>query len=395
MQSLKSHIQQVRGVSYKSGQSLNEAREGYLPVLRSNNIEESALNFDNLVYVPSELIKNEQKLRKGDILITASTGSIKVIGKNGYVNEDYEGSFGAFCKVVRPLNTINPEYLKHFFQSRNYRLYIRSVVNGANINNIKTSHIDELKIPLPPLDQQKQIAQILDMADAYRQKTKALIEKYDQLTQSLFLDMFGDPVTNPNNYNTIVASEYYGVRGRVGWKGYKKTDLRPEGAIVLGATHITKSGDIDLSKVVYLSQEKFDESPEIVVQKNDLIFVQRGNTIGKVGLVRQDLGDATINPVVLIFRPKNANPLFLLYLLMNKRLNREFVNSNSGSAQPMITQKFMKEFVFIDVPIEEQNQFAERVQAIEAQKELSQQELDKAEELFNSLLQKAFKGELV
>jgi restriction endonuclease S subunit len=60
--------------------------------------------------------------------------------------------------------------------------------------------LKELQIPLPPLDQQKKIAAILDAADAYRQKTKALIEKYDELTQSLFLDMFGDPVSNPKGW---------------------------------------------------------------------------------------------------------------------------------------------------------------------------------------------------
>lgn len=321
------------------------------------------------------------------VLITcrgATCGTINISEPKSYVN----GNAMALDELSEEVNMF---YLKYFLEYRK----LDDVISGSAQPQITGKGLVKVKIPLPPLDQQKQIASILDTADAYRQKTKALITKYDALTQSLFLDMFGDPVTNPKNYSKILASEYYEVRGRVGWKGYKKTDLRLEGAIVLGATHITKSGDIDLSKVVYLSQEKFEESPEIIVHRNDLIFVQRGNTIGKVGLVRKDLGDATINPVVLIFRAKSANPIFLLYLLMNKRLNREFVNSNSGSAQPMITQKFMKEFVFIDVPVEEQNQFAERIKAIEAQKTLAQQELEKADNLFNSLLQKAFRGELV
>ena len=257
------------------------------------------------------------------------------------------------------------------------------------------SSFSQIEVKIPPLEQQKNIAAILNAADAYRHKTKALIAKYDELTQSLFLDMFGDPVKNEKGWEKIRASKYYEVRGRVGWKGYKKTDLRDKGAIVLGATHVNSSGELDLTKVVYLSNEKFEESPEIVVKLNDLIFVQRGNTIGKIGLVRKDLGKATINPVVLIFRPIGANPLFLLYLLMNKELNREFVNSNSGSAQPMITQKFMKDFLLIKIPINHQNQFAELVQAIEQQKAQAQASLEKAEELFNSLLQRAFKGELV
>ena len=68
--------------------------------------------------------------------------------------------------------------------------------------NISTKYL-RIKIPLPPLDQQKKIAAILDAADAYRQKTKALIEKYDELTQSLFLDMFGDPVSNPKGWEMV------------------------------------------------------------------------------------------------------------------------------------------------------------------------------------------------
>jgi type I restriction enzyme S subunit len=268
-------------------------------------------------------------------------------------------------------------------------------INGATRGKLTKSSLESIQVPLPPLPQQQKIANILDAADALRQNDKALIAKYDELTQALFLDMFGDPVSNPKGWKLKEGSKYYEVRGRVGWKGYKKTDLRQSGAIVLGATHINNLGTIDLSKVVFLSQEKYIESPEIMVQKYDLIFVQRGNTIGKIALVRDELGEATINPVVLIFRPINANPFFLLYLLMNKGLNREFVGSNSGSAQPMITQKTMKDFLMIDVPLSLQNQFAERVAVIEEQKAIAQKSLEQSESLFNSLLQKAFKGELV
>ena len=291
-------------------------------------------------------------------------------------------------------NVINLNFFRYFLQTEIFKKQLQRLITGSAQLNFGPSHIKKIALLLPPLPTQKKIAAILDEADSYRQKTKALISKYDELTQSLFLDMFGDPVRNEKGWEKKIATEYYEVRGRVGWKGYKKTDLRQDGAIVLGATHIQSTGVIDLEKVVYLSQEKFIESPEIVVQKGDLIFVQRGNTIGKVGLVRENMGDATINPVVLIFRPVNANPLFLLYLLMNKELNREFVNSNSGSAQPMITQKFMREFMFIDIPLNLQNQFAKRVEAIEAQKAQAQKELEKAEELFGSLLQRAFKNGL-
>ena len=332
-------------------------------------------------------IPEKYKVRKGDILISWS-GSLGVYewkGKDSWLNQH-------LFKVVFDKEDLNKSFFTYLISNSLKKL--ETQVHGATMKHITKKKFDAFPVALPSLDQQKKIAAILDAADAYRQKTKALIEKYDELTQSLFLDMFGDPVRNPKGWDKKIASEYYEVRGRVGWKGYKKTDLRQQGAIVLGATHITHSGNIDLEKVVYLSNEKYVESPEIMVDFHDLIFVQRGNTIGKVALVREELGEATINPVVLIFRPIQANPFFLLYLIMNKSLNREFVNSNSGSAQPMITQKTMKEFLLIDVPLKLQNQFAERVQAIEAQKAQAKASLAQAEDLFNSLLQRAFKGEL-
>jgi type I restriction enzyme S subunit len=322
---------------------------------------------------------------------TLIVGCIGDIGKLG-ISVD-ECSSNQQLTGIYPKDNVDVNYLYYWFKGN--KSLIDSYANNAVVPILNNRTLETIKLPIPPLPQQQKISNILDAADALRQNDKALIVKYDELTRALFLDMFGDPVRNPKGWKLKEGSKYYEVRGRVGWKGYKKTDLRQSGAIVLGATHINNLGTIDLSKVVFLSQEKYIESPEIKVQKHDLIFVQRGNTIGKIALVRDELGEATINPVVLIFRPINANPFFLLYLLMNKGLNREFVGSNSGSAQPMITQKTMKEFLMIDVPVSLQNQFAERILVIEEQKAIAQKSLEKSEELFNSLLQKAFKGELV
>ena len=363
---------------YRAREVVKLSKEGYV---------------DNELYISEEMFQEYSKKygvpKTGDLLVTG-VGTLGIC----YQVQEYDKFYFKDGNIIWLKNkgNVDSKYIEYCYKSPFVRRQIESTADAAVVGTYTIANARETKIPLPPLDQQKKIASILDAADAYRQKTKALISKYDELTQSLFLDMFGDPVKNEKGWEKKVASKYYEVRGRVGWKGYQKTDLRQEGAIVLGATHITQSGNLDLSKVVHLSEEKFKESPEIVVHLNDLIFVQRGNTIGKIALVREDIGDATINPVVLIFRPTNANPYFLLYLLMNKELNRKFVESNSGSAQPMITQKFMKEYMLIDVPLNLQTQFAERVQAIEQQKAKAQESLEKAEELFNSLLQKAFKG---
>ena len=176
------------------------------------------------------------------------------------------------------------------------------------------------------------------------------------------------------------------------WANQWEPSRKSQDAFEVYDLHFPDSENINIS-ISDISDEKFLESPEIIIEKNDLIFVQRGNTIGKIGLVRDVLERATINPVVVILRPK-VSPYFLLYLLLNKSILNKIIEINSGSAQPMITQNSMNEYQFINPPIELQNLFAERVAVIEAQKQQAQLELAKSEELFQSLLQRAFKGEL-
>jgi type I restriction enzyme, S subunit len=184
---------QIRGITYEKSQAILDKRQGYFPLLRANNIYESLINVQSLIFVPKNLVKDKQILRKGDILIAASSGSLNLVGKAAMLEKDFEGSFGAFCKVLRPNQKfLSLNYFKFFFETDYYKKTIINLAAGANINNLKTEHLDELEIPLPSLSTQRKIAEILDTADSLRQKDKALLEKYNQLSQSLFLEMFGD-----------------------------------------------------------------------------------------------------------------------------------------------------------------------------------------------------------
>jgi len=378
------------GFAFKSDKYISEngAR-----VIRITNVQKGKIvDNDPKLYPFSELDKLEAyKIFEGDILMSL-TGNVGRVGRfpkellPAYINQ-------RVCRVMPKNEKLDTNFLFHFLNSDVFENEAIKNSAGAAQLNLSTKWLGDFEIPLPPLATQQRIAAILDQADAIIQNNRAIVQKYDALTQSLFLDMFGDPVKNEKGWEKVKGSLIYQVKGRVGWKGYKKTDLRESGAYVIGATHIDKFGYINLTNPVYISDEKFLESPEIIIEKNDLIFVQRGNTIGKIGLVRDVLERATINPVVVILRPK-VSPYFLLYLLLNKSILNKIIEINSGSAQPMITQNSMNEYQFINPPLELQNQFAERVAVIEAQKQQAQLELAKSEELFASLLQRAFKGEL-
>ena len=371
--------------------SKSEFYTGNIPWAKISDLEKSN---DGYIYETEEHITDEalksinNRFFKVGTLLLAMYGSV---GKTAISKIDLSTNQAILGINIVDEKKVDIKYLRYWFTTIKEQLLNRAV--GAALANISLGIVKELEIPLPNLATQQRIAAILDQADAIIQNNRAIVQKYDALTQSLFLDMFGDPVKNEKGWEKVKGSLIYQVKGRVGWKGYKKTDLRESGAYVIGATHIDKFGYINLTNPVYISDEKFLESPEIIIEKNDLIFVQRGNTIGKIGLVRDVLERATINPVVVILRPK-VSPYFLLYLLLNKSILNKIIEINSGSAQPMITQNSMNEYQFINPPLELQNQFAERIQAIEAQKQQAQLELAKSEELFQSLLQRAFKGEL-
>lgn len=366
--------------------------DGYTPVLRSNNIKNSRIDLKDLVYVKSNKINKKQFLIKGDLLITASTGSIKVIGKNAYLEHDLDASFGAFCKVVRT-KSIDELYLKHMFQSSQYFNYIQNIVNGANINNIKNEHINNFKIPLPPLETQKRIAQILDDAAALRDKTRQLIKEYDALAQSIFLDMFGDPLKNEKGWeNKILKDVCFKITD-----GTHDTPIRlTEGIKFITGKHI-RPFKIDYENSDYVTEDVHKEiyrrcNPEF----GDILYTNIGVNFGTAAMNTVDYEFSMKNVALLKYDRIFLNGRYLESLLNNEnfkdRLKKVF---GIGGAQQFLSLSNIKSVNILNPPIELQNQFAEKIALIEQQKELAKQQLKESENLFNCLLQKAFKGELV
>ena len=156
--------QQVRGVTYSSGEAIETYAEGYCSLLRANNIAEHGIDLTDVIYVPNSRVNLKQILQPDDILIAASSGSLSVVGKAATFNIDAKFTFGAFCKVIRANEQVHPRYLAHFFQTKSYRQIVSSLAAGANINNLKNEHIDNLDLILPPKDEQIRIAKVLDQA---------------------------------------------------------------------------------------------------------------------------------------------------------------------------------------------------------------------------------------
>ena len=176
----------IRGVTYSKEHATDKPQNGYTPVLRATNIQESRLVLESdLVFVPDGNVSAIQRLRAGDIVVATSSGSKHLVGKSGLVHADWRGSFGAFCAAIRPKANIEPRFLAAFLQSPSYWKQVGKKALGVNINNLRRGDIESLTLPLPPLEKQREIvAELekqfsrLDEAVANLQRVKAKLKRY-------------------------------------------------------------------------------------------------------------------------------------------------------------------------------------------------------------------------
>ena len=377
---LSNFIKQIRGVSYKPEDIRNESDKNAIPILRANNITaDEHIDLNDIVYVDSKKVQNEQLLRSGDIFICASSGSKNLVGKAVYIPTDMPYAFGAFCKVVRPISeNLDKHYLAQFFQSPSYRKKISDLAQGANINNIKNEHIAELDIAIYSLEEQKAIAERLDKVSGLIEKRKTQLEKLDLLIKSRFIELFdgkyktvklGDVVKTTSGGTPSKAHPEYYENGNIPWLTSGEVNA---GVITSVKNHITDLG--------------MKNSSAKMVPANSVVIAMYGATAGVTGLIRLD---TTTNQAVCSILPSERFvPEYLYYAVSSKK--DWMISQCQGGGQPNISQGIIKNMDVIDAPIEEQIRFAAFVEQVEKSKFEIQKSLEKLEILKKSLMQQYF-----
>lgn len=179
------YIEQIRGVSYKPADLRDLADDAYT-LLRANNIGNDSLNSDDVQYVAKEKVSEKQLIRDGDILMCTSSGSLEHVGKTALCTADYCGmTFGAFCKLLRPIGKVSPKFLSIFFRTDEYRRTISDLACGSNINNLRNEHIDDLILPIPTEEQELRIIDLVNHVDKSKFELKLAIESADSLIRAL------------------------------------------------------------------------------------------------------------------------------------------------------------------------------------------------------------------
>jgi len=176
----------IRGVTYQKTDARETFTEDHLPLLRANNIQ-ATINLDDLVYVPSQLVSDDQRLRKGDYLVCLASGSKKLVGKAAPFTSDLACSFGAFCGVIRPVSEL--DFLSIYLSSPLYRDTVSAASAGIGINNLKGTSLLGLDIPLPPMTEQSRIVtrveELMQVCDALEASGQLEAQQHAQLAGTL------------------------------------------------------------------------------------------------------------------------------------------------------------------------------------------------------------------
>jgi type I restriction enzyme S subunit len=371
--------------------------EGVRPFLSTGDLNLSTiinLELHTFLEKPSRANLN---VSKGDIILARMQGTVKV---KVIENEDDNIIVSTGFLVLRPKINADNKFLFHLLKSSTFQNKKDKLCTGATQKAINNSNFEKLEIPLPPLATQQKIAAILDQASAIITNNQAIVEKYDTLTQSLFLEMFGDPVKNEKGWETktieqLVSKNKNSIKRGPFGGALKKEIFVNEGYLVYEQYHALNN-DFSMARY-FIDYKKFEELKGFEVKPKDIIISCSGVYLGKLAIVPENAKKGIINQALLkvtIDESKMTNDFFVFHF-SHKNFREKYFDANRGAGIPNFPpMSEFKKFPFISPPIHLQNKFAERVQNIEAQKQQAQLELAKSEALFNSLLQGAFKGEL-
>lgn len=387
----------IRGVSYDKSVVSTSEREGYIPILRANNIQNS-LVLNDLVYVPNDFVKEEQMIRKGDIVLAMSSGSKDLVGKSAQANSDLDAAFGTFCGLIRAKENVDSKFLGLYFQTQEYRNFVSYQSKGVNICNIKKKDIESLQIPLPPLPTQQAIVTRIETLFAELDKAVQHLRTAQQQLKTYRQAVLKAAFEECDSYEKI--TNCFDVTG-----GLTKNSQREKFPIKMPYLRVANVyyNRLDLSEIKEIGVQE-SEIKDKLLKKDDLLFVEGNGSkeqIGRVAIWNGSIENCLHQNHIIKGRPLGTMlSKFALYYFISD-FGREHilkVASSTSGLYTLSTEK-VRNLTIPSCPLAEQqrivNEIESRLSQATASETYIENALQQAEALRQSILKKAFSGELV
>ncbi|MCA9478177.1 MAG: restriction endonuclease subunit S [Nanoarchaeota archaeon] len=279
------------------------------------------------------------------------------------------------------------KYLEHYLNFSDLNKYISGTTRGK----LNQKSMNEIEIYLPPEDVRKQIVSILEKAENLKQKREETNKETQKIIQSLFYEMFGDPVKNEKGWDVKTLLEVSSEKPKYG-SGASAISFDGETRYIR-ITDVNEDGNLKNSTIS--SPSKFEE--DYLLEEGDLLFARSGATVGKTYLHHNNSEKAIYAGYMIRFRflKDRCNPLFVYYITKTNYYLNWIKSKQTQVAQPNINAKQYGDFKIPVPPMNLQEKFVQYVDLILSIQSKQQSSTEDINTLFDALMQKAFKGELV
>ncbi|MCZ8117561.1 MAG: restriction endonuclease subunit S [Microcystis sp. LE18-22.4A] len=359
----------INGDRGKNYPSQKDFVDNGVPFINAGHIQNGEIDFESMNFISRKRfdLLGSGKVKSGDILYCLR-GSL---GKTAIIKDIQEGAIASSLVIIRPSEQIRTDYFYRYLASPIGQAEIYKYDNGSSQPNLSAQSLKQYQLPLPPLEEQRRIAAILDKADGVRRKRKEAIRLTEELLKSTFLEMFGDPVTNPK-----------------GWEVESLGDLVE-----------FRTGKLDSNAAVENGRYPFFTCSRVPFSIDEYAFdcealLLAGNNASADYWVKHYKGKFNAYQRTYILNLKNERiSYFYMQKALDLRLN-ELKQSSRGTNTKYLTLTILKP-IKIQLPnIEVQDKYEAFCRSQETQRGRLTQAFEQSENLFNSLLQRAFRGEL-
>lgn len=390
--SLESGARPPGGISADSGEIVSLGGE--------HLDSDGGFDFTNIKRIPRSFF---EKMRGGriaprDILVVKDGATT---GKTSFVRDDFAFQEAAvnehvFCVRVDQAKAL-PEYVFHFLRSPFGQMAIDLDFRGATVGGISRDFAVKTRLPLPPLPEQRWIAEILDEADTLRVKRRAALALLETLTQSVFLEMFGDPASKGwtiLSVSDLAASGQGSIRTGPFGSQLLHSEFSGSGIAVLGIDNAV-ANEFRWGERRYISAAKYRQLRRYTVRPGDVLITIMG-TCGRCAVVPSDIPPAinTKHLCCITVDPSKCLPVYLHAYFLRHPIARKYLGQTAkGAVMSGLNMSIIKAMPIVSAPIELQQEFARRVAAIEKLRFAHRASLAELDTLFASLQHRAFRGE--
>ena len=373
-----------RGKNYPSQADITD--DGEIPFINAGHLNGGSIDFSEMNYISQDKYDklNSGKFQKGDILYCLR-GSL---GKKAIVNNDINGAIASSLVIIRPdPEKVSGEYLMLALDSPAIKEQLVKANNGSSQPNLSAASVREYEVELPEFSIQKEVVEKLIKVRSIIDNRRQELQLLNDLIKARFVEMFGDPVSNPYGYDKVALSDLADIKIGPFGSLLHKDDYIVGGHPLLNPSHIV-DGKISPDNKLTISNEKYEELSAYHLKTGDVVMGRRGE-MGRCAIVPEE-GFLCGTGSILIRTKGEVTADYIQKIISFPSFKKTIEDMAVGQTMPNLNVPIVSSFQIIKPPRKVQDRYYAFAEQVDKSKVVVQKALDETQILFNSLMQQYF-----